>query len=175
MDPAEVGSYVRWTAWASSAVFTGTLVAFVVDVRRHGRPSIATRRAFVGFVGAHTIHFLTVLWLAQVTAGQNIREAGGWVGSLIVAGLFYAGSCAILGLWRRRAAGEDARRRLKVAGHVAVVFIGAIFVSSYAVRAVTYRGFSIPVAIMTSAIWVYLRFGDWKALSAGSSRAPAHL
>ena len=168
MTPDDVGLYVRLTAWASSAVFTWSLVAFVVDVRRTGRPSQGPPRTFLAFIGTHTIHFATVLWLAQVTGGQNVRDAGGWVASLIVAALFYAGSCAVLRLWRLRAAGEEVARRLRVASHVAVVFITLIFLSSYVVRALTSPGFALPVVGMTSAVLVYLKWGGWRTTSPAS-------
>ena len=171
--PVDVGLYVRLTAWASSAVFTGSLVAFVVNVRRTGRPSAGTRRAFLAFIAAHTVHFLTVLWLAQVTGGRNVRDAGGWVSSLVVAALFYAGSCAILPLWRRRAAGEDAPRRLTVLSHVAVVVITAIFLSSYIVRALTSPAYAIPVLVMTSVVLVYLRSAGWRGAPSGAGPWPA--
>src|SRR2546425_395047 len=175
MDAADVAFYARLTALASSVVFTGALAAFTVDVPRGGRPSVATRAAFMAFVGVHTIHFLTVLWLAQVSGGQNVRDAGGWTASLIVAALFYSGSYAILGLWRRRAAGEAAGRPLSVVSHLAVVFIGVVFLSSYVVRALSAPGYVIPVAVITAAILAYLRFGGWRARSTGSGQVPARV
>jgi hypothetical protein len=159
----------------SSAVFTGALAAFVVGVRRHGRPSATTRGAFLAFLGAHTIHFLTVLWLARATGAQNVRDAGGWVASAVVAVLFYAGAFSVLALWRRRAAGEAASRRLRAASHAAVVFIWAIFIASYGALAFGMPRYVIPVVLMTATVWTYLRFGDFGAMQSRSGAVPAHL
>jgi hypothetical protein len=175
MDPVEVGFYVRLTAWMSSAAFTGALAAFVIGVRRRGRPPVATRSAFLGFLGAHTIHFLTVLWLARATGGQNVRDAGGWVVSAVVAILFYVGSFTVLALWRRRAAGQAAGRRLRVMSHAAVLFIWAIFMGSYVALAVSMPRYVIPVVLMTATVWAYLRLGGWNAMPTGSGPVPAHL
>ena len=90
------------------------------------------------------------------------------MGSLIVAALFYVGACAILRLWRLRAAGEDAPRRLRVVSHVAVVVITAIFLSSYVVRARTAPGYGIPVLAVTSAVWAHFKLGSWRAMPSGS-------
>jgi hypothetical protein len=114
-----------------------------------------------------------VLWLAAATSGENIRDAGGWVVSVGVAVIFYAGAFAILGLWRRRAANEVVSRRLRVGSHAAIVFIGAVFVSSYAARSLAAPGFGIPALVMTAAIGTYLKYGGWSAISAGSGQVTA--
>ena len=134
----ETALVVRATARVSAAVFAASLVfaarrlaaGAAVDVRAARRADVG---AFAVFLAAHTIHFASVALLAAATGGQNIRDAGGYIGTFVVAGAFYAACAAVLrGKLRGAPRWTTAAERRTEIGTTAIVWI--VFFQAYALR-----------------------------------------
>ena len=156
MDEEQVGLIVRVTARLSAIAFMAALALFAVRYHaapRHARGSI---RLFVAFIVMHTIHFSAVVWLAVLTAGENIRERDGWPVVLVVAAAFYLSAFGILRVWRGIGSGRAVSPRELLAAHVAVVFIAAIFVNSYVGRVRTMPVYWLWTVGMVLVVTAYL-------------------
>jgi FtsH-binding integral membrane protein len=154
MDQAQVESVVRMTARLSAAAFALALIAF--SLRRANRPRPGLHlHLFVAFVLAHTVHFSAVMWLAAVTAGENIRSRGGWLVVLAAAALFYSAAFAILRAW----ISLFARRTPSVAtwwtAHAGVVLIALIFLNSFVARADRVPAYWAPALFTIAAVVTY--------------------
>lgn len=146
---------VRVTARISAAAFVAALIAFSI---RRGNPVRVSHaiRLFIAFVLAHTIHFGAVVWLAVITAGQNIRARGGWTLMLLVAALFYLVSFTILRAWTYLAGRRAMSRGHWGAAHAGVVLIALVFLNSYAARVGTMPNYWVPALVMIAAVIAYL-------------------
>ena len=106
---AAPGTICFASARLSAAIFAAALILFAAGHHHDRRLLQFGIRLFAGFVGAHTIHFGAVAWLAVVTAGENIRERDGWPVVVTVALLFYMAAFVVLRAWGD--AGLGASRR----------------------------------------------------------------
>jgi hypothetical protein len=129
---------VRVTARVSAALFAVSLLAAARRLGARDRAAVpALRRgdlaAFAAFVAGHTIHFAAVALLAVATAGQNIRDAGGYVATAAVGLAFYAACAGVLRAKARDTAGWTAagQRRIEIA---TIVVVWIIFFQAYALR-----------------------------------------
>jgi hypothetical protein len=154
VDQPTVELIVRLTARLSAAIFAAALVLFAAGYQHDRRHLYAGSRLFAGFVVAHTIHFLTVAWLAFVTAGDNIRERDGWAVVVTVALLFYMAVFSVLRAWGDAAVGRSSRR-LRVTANVAVVAIAAVFLNSYLARVVRMPLYWLPALGLVGIVAFY--------------------
>jgi hypothetical protein len=154
VDQAQVELLVRVTARISAAAFAAALIALSLRRRNPFRASHEIR-FFIAFILAHTIHFGTVMWLAVMTAGQNIRIRGGWIVVLPVAALFYLAAFAILRAWISLAARRVLPRGDWWAAHVGVVLIALIFLNSYIARVGRMPAYWVPAILMIAAVVAY--------------------
>ena len=146
---------MRLTARISAATFAAALILFAAGYQRDRRRLYLGTRLFVGFVVAHTIHFVTVVWLAVVTAGRNIEERDGWLVVVAVALLFYLAAFLVLRRWRDAAGGHSATWSHRVAGDVAVVAIAAVFLNSYLGRVARMPVYWLPAIGLAGAVALY--------------------
>ena len=156
MDQPTVELVVRVTARVSAATFAAALLLFAAGHQRHRRLLALGTRVFAGFIVVHTIHFASVVWLAVVTAGENIRERDGWVVVVTVALVFYTAAFVVLRAWHDTAMGRSPSRGLHVAGKAAIVVIGAVFLNSYVGRAVQMPVYWLPAAGLAAAVALYI-------------------
>ena len=154
MEQPDVELIVRVTARISAALFAAALISFAAAARRHqGRgPRI---RLFIAFLLAHSIHFGAVMWLAALTAGENIRARGGWILVLTVAALFYLAAFSILRAWSRPAAGRAPSRVERLSAHAGVAFVALIFLNSYAARAGRMPVYWVPTILLLAVVVAY--------------------
>src|SRR5438045_5786347 len=155
----ETAVVVRLTARVSAAVFAVSLLASArrlaagetADVGAARRVDIA---AFAVFLAAHTIHFAAVLMLAAASGGANIRGAGGWIPTLVVAAAFYAACGAVLRGKLRAAPRWTAAgpRRLEVAT-MAIVWI--VFFQAYALRLLQSAWFTALAAALAASLAMF--------------------
>jgi len=137
VDSDQAALIVRVTARVSAAVFAVSLVAAARRLRASDTALIRARRhdlaAFGTWVAVHTIHFAAVLLLAVASGGRNIRDAGGWTGTIVVALAFYVACAAVVRAKARRGIGwtSVAGRRIELWTSVAVWLI---FFQAYALR-----------------------------------------
>lgn len=155
VDQPTVELIVRLTARLSAAIFAAALVLFAAGYQHDRRRLDCGTRLFAGFIVAHTIHFVTVVWLAVVTAGENIRERDGWAVVGMVALLFYMAVFLVLRAWGDAAAGRSSSRSLRVTAKVAVVAIAAVFVNSYLARVVRMPVYWLPVFGLAGIVALY--------------------
>jgi hypothetical protein len=153
---------VRLTARLSAAVFAAALALFAL--RRAGRPAVG---ALATFIVIHSVHFATVVWLAAISGGGNIRDRGGWTVVLVVAAVFYAAAFTMLRAWRRAAAGGSVTTAHRVLTHTGAITIWLIFMNSYVSRIPSDGRFAIPAIVLTLALVAYL----WRGLPASAGRA----
>ena len=137
MDEPQVRLIVQVTARLSAIAFLAALSLFAARLGPRPRKVGGAIALLTTFVVLHTIHFGAVSWLAILTAGENIRERGGWPFMMGVAAAFYLAAFGILRLWRSVASARPVSRPQGLAAHVGVLFIAAIFLNSYAARAET--------------------------------------
>lgn len=156
MDEPTVALIVRLTARVSAATFAAALILFAAGYQHDRRRLSSGTRLFAGFIVAHTIHFLTVAWLAVVTDGENIRERDGWAMVVTVALLFYMAAFLVLREWRDVALGRSSSRSLHVAANVAVVAIAAVFLNSYLARVVRMPVYWLPAVGVAGTLTLYL-------------------
>jgi hypothetical protein len=153
----ETAALVRATARVSALVFAASLAAAArrlaagADIRAARRADIA---AFAAFLGAHTIHFATVLMLAGATSGENIRHAGGWIPTLAAAGAFYASCAAVLrGRLRQTARWATAgARRLDVA---TMAILWLVFFQAYALRLFQSAWFAALAVVLAASLALF--------------------
>ena len=162
MDQAQVESLVRVTARISAAAFVTALIAFSIRRANPARVSYAIR-SLIAFIAVHTIHFGAVMWLAGMTAGENIRARGGWTLLVPVAVLFYLAAFAILRAWWSLAARPSASRGVPWTSHAGVAFIALIFLNSYVARVGTLPAYWVPATVMIAAVFAYSGF--WRRMS----------
>ena len=137
VDSDQAALIVRVTARVSAVVFATSLLAAARRLGADAAGAAATRRAdlaaFAAFVTMHTIHFAAVALLAVVTAGQNIRNAGGYTATAIGGLAFYAACAAVV-----RAKARGGVRWTSVAERRTEVWTSAgvwlIFFQAYALR-----------------------------------------
>ena len=155
MDQPTVELIVRLTARVSAATFAAALILFAAGYQHDRRRLSFGTRLFAGFVVAHTIHFVTVGWLAVVTAGENIRERDGWAVVVAVALLFYLAVFSVLRAWGDAALGRSSSRRLRVTANVALVAIAAVFLNSYLARVVRMPVYWLPAVGLAGTVTLY--------------------
>jgi hypothetical protein len=155
VDQPQVELLVRLTARLSAAAFVAALILFSVRGPNRGAGARYEIRVFVAFILAHTVHFSTVVWLAVLTAGQNIRIRGGWAVVLTVAALLYFASFAVLRAWSTLAAGRDLPRGGRLAAHASVALIALIFLNSYITRVGRMPVYWAPAILMIAAVVMY--------------------
>ncbi len=191
MDESQVLLLVRVTARASAAAFAAALILFTI--RNRYRPQSAPHHisVFVTFILVHTIHFGTVLWLAALTSGRNIRERDGWAVVLTAAVLFYVVTLGILQTWRRRESASHVSRSRRLAASAGVALVALVFLNSYVARIERMPVYWLPASALILIVAGYLaqdysadraarlraaRFGakgcDRSPQSRGSSRVP---
>ena len=153
MDEEQVGLIVRVTARLSAIGFLAAIGLFAA--RFPGKVGGAIR-LLTSFLVAHTIHFGAVTWLAMLTAGENIGERGGWPVAMTVAAAFYLSAFAVLRMWRRVASARPVSRLERLAAHLGVLFIAAIFLNSYAARVATKPAYWLWIAGLVSVVTVYM-------------------
>jgi len=145
MDQSTVELLVRVTARLSAAIFGAALILSAADYHHQRRRIHLGTRLFAAFIGAHTIHFGTVAWLAVVTRGENIRDRDGWAIVVTVALLFYIAAFVVLRAWGEAAVGRPPSRSLRATANVAVVAIAAVFLNSYLARVERMPVYWLPV------------------------------
>ena len=155
MDQPAVELIVRLTARVSGAIFAAALILFAAGYQQNRRRLYLGTRLFAGFIVAHTIHFLTVAWLAVVTAGENIRERDGWPVVVTVALLFYLAVFSVLRAWGDAALGRPSSRGLRVTANVAVVAIATVFLNSYLGRVARMPVYWLPAAGLAGIVALY--------------------
>ena len=155
VDQPAVELIVRLTARVSAASFAAALILFAAGYPHNRRRLSLGTRLFAGFIVAHTIHFVTVGWLAVVTAGENIRQRDGWAVVLTVALLFYMAVFLIRRAWGDAALGRSSPRSLRVTANVAVVAIAAVFLNSYLARVARMPVYWVPVAGLVGILALY--------------------
>jgi len=151
---------VRVTARVSAVLFAMSLFA---GARRLGARDAAllgaARRddlaAFGVWIAAHSIHFAAVALLAFVTAGQNIRGAGGYLATLAVGLAFYAGSGAVVRVKARPSTGWTAAGQRRLETGLAIV-IWIVFIQAYARRALQSPWFATLAIGLAAALAAFL-------------------
>jgi hypothetical protein len=154
VDQPTVELIVRLTARLSAAIFAAALMLSAAGYQ-HDRRRLFGARLFAGFVVAHTIHFVTVAWLAVVTAGENIRGRDGWAVVVTVALLFYMAVLLVLRASGDAAVGHSSSRSLRVTANVAVVAIAAVFLNSYRARVVRMPVYWLPALGLAGIVALY--------------------
>ena len=100
VDGDQAALIVRVTARVSAVVFATSLLAAARRLGADDAGVSAVRRAdlaaFAVFIAMHTIHFAAVALLAVVTAGQTIRDAGGYTATAVGGLAFYAACAAVV-------------------------------------------------------------------------------
>ena len=155
MDQPTVELMVRLTARLSAAAFAAALILFASGYQHDRRRLSLATRLFAGFIVAHSIHFLTVIWLAVVTAGENIQERDGWAVVIAVGLLFYVAVFLVLRGWRDATRGHSPSRGPGVTADVAVVAIAAVFLNSYLGRVGRMPIFWWPAAALAGTVALY--------------------
>ena len=156
VDEEQVRLIVRVTARLSAVAFLAALGLFAVRYHASPRKTGGPIQLLVSFIVMHTIHFSAVVWLAVLTAGENIRERDGWPFVTVVAAAFYASAFGILRVWRGVGSGRAVSRRELLPAHVAVLFIAAIFINSYVSRVKTMPIYWLWTVGMVLVVTVYL-------------------
>jgi hypothetical protein len=159
LDVEQAALLVRVTARVSAGVFATALVASArrlsaggtLGLRRYRRADLA---CFTLFLVAHTIHFAAVGVLAFASAGQNIRDAGGYAPTAAVAVAFYVACGAVLRAKARTAprwktAGE---RRVEICTS-GVLWI--VFVQAYALRLAQSWLFAALALVLTGSFALF--------------------
>ncbi|HXW08104.1 MAG TPA: hypothetical protein VD833_22935 [Vicinamibacterales bacterium] len=155
MDQPTVELIVRVTARVSAALFAAALILFAAGYQYNRRRLYFGTCLFAGFIVAHTIHFLTVAWLAVVTAGENLRERGGGAVAMAIALLFYMAVFSVLRAWGDAAVGRSSSRSLRVTANVALVAIAAVILNSYLARVVRMPLYWLPAAGLVGIVGLY--------------------
>jgi hypothetical protein len=156
VDQPTVELIVRLTARLSAALFAAALILFAAGYPHDQRRQYVGTRLFEGFIVAHTIHFVTVAWLAVVTSGENIRERDGWAAVGTVAVLFYAAAFVIVRAWNDVMTGHSPSRKLRVTANVAVAAIAAVFLNSYFARVALMPIYWLLAVGLAGIVAVYL-------------------
>jgi hypothetical protein len=171
VEQPQVELIVRLTARASATLFAAALILFATG-SRSGRSGVRYGiRLFLGFVLAHTIHFSAVVWLAVLTAGENIEERDGWTVVLTVGALFYFAAFLIVRAWRAIDSGRTLPRRDRLAANAAITLIALAFLNSYLARVPDRRIFWLPAICLVVSVAVY--FVRLRAVTNPARRAAA--
>jgi hypothetical protein len=155
VDQPSVELIVRLTARVSATTFAAALILFAAGYQHDRRRLYLGTGLFAGFIVAHTIHFVTVAWLAVVTGGENIRERDGWAVVVTVALLFYMAVFIVLRAWGDAALGRSSSRSLRVTANVAVVAIAVVFLNSYLARVVRMPVYWLPAVGLAGIVALY--------------------
>jgi hypothetical protein len=172
VDHPGVELIVRLTARVSGAIFAAALILFAAGYQQNRRRLYFGTRLLAGFIVAHTIHFLTVAWLAVVTAGENIRERDGWPGVVTVALLFYLAVFSVLRVWGDTVQGRPSSRSLRVTANVAIGAIAAVFLNSYLARVARMPMYWLPAVGLAGIVAVYFVRTRGAALPAVRGQRP---
>ena len=173
MEQPQVELIVRLTARVSGTAFAAALILFAVGHRRGRRGARYGVRLFLGFIVAHTIHFSAVVWLAGLTAGENIQERGGWPVVLAAALLFYLTVFAILRAWRVLDSGGVLSPGGRLAAHAGITLIAVVFLNSYLGRVSDKPLYWLPAIGMVVSVGVYLVHMRAAPNPAGPAGAPS--
>jgi hypothetical protein len=155
VEQPQVELIVRLTARASATLFAAALILFAIGPRPGRRGVRYAIRLFLGFVLAHTIHFSAVVWLAVLTAGENIQERDGWTVVLAVGALFYFAAFLIVRAWRGIDSGRMLPRRDGVAANAAITSIALAFLNSYLSRVPDKPIYWLPAICLVASVAVY--------------------
>ena len=156
MDDEQVRLIVQVTARLSALAFLAALGFFAARFRPRPQRVGDAIGLLTAFLVLHTIHFGAVGWLAVLTAGENIRERGGWPFMMAVAAAFYLAAFGILRVWRGVASTRPVSRPEGLAAHLGVLFIAGIFLNSYAARAETRPIYWVWIVGMVLAVVAYM-------------------
>jgi hypothetical protein len=173
VEQHQVEMLVRFTARVSAAAFVAALLLFSLGDRRHPRGAWPEIRLFVAFVLAHTIHFGTVVWLAVITDGENIRQREGWPVVLTVAVLFYLSAFGILRAWHSRRSGRVMSRAGWLMAQSGVALIAVVFLNSYLSRVERMPVYWIPTIVMVIVAAMY--FARLRRMEPPARTSQAHV
>lgn len=151
---------VRVTARVSAVLYAMSLLAGARRLRARDAAALGAARrddlaAFGIWIAAHSIHFAAVALLAVVTAGQNIRDAGGYLGTLAVGLAFYTGCGAVVRVKGRPTAGWTAAGQRRLETSIAIV-IWIVFFQAYALRALQSPWFATLALVLAAALATFL-------------------
>lgn len=156
MDGELVRLAVRVTARLSAIAWLAALALCAIRYRTEPRRIVEAIRLLVAFIVLHTIHFGTVVWLAVLTAGENVDERGGWPAMLGAAAAFYLAAFSILRMWGGVATAQPVSDAARGAAQLGVLFIAAIFLNSYVSRTESMPIYWIWTMAMVLVVIVYL-------------------
>ena len=156
VDQATVELIVRLTARLSATLFAAAVALFAAGSPHDRRRQNFATRLFTGFIVAHTIHFVTVAWLAIATAGENIRERDGWAVVTTVAVLFYAAAFVVVRAWTAVTRGHSPSRKIGVMPNVALAAIAVAFLNSYVARVALMPVYWLPAVGLAGILTMYL-------------------
>jgi hypothetical protein len=159
LDVAQAALLVRVTARVSAGVFAAMLVVSArrlsaggtLDQPRYRRADLA---CFALFLVAHSIHFAAVGGLAFASAGQNIRDAGGYAATAVVAIAFYVACGAVLRAKARTTARWTTTRERRVEVWTSGV-LWIVFVQAYALRFVQSWLFAVLALVLTGSLALF--------------------
>jgi hypothetical protein len=171
VDQPTVEGVVRLTARLSAAAFAAAVMLFALGYPHDRRRAHVATRLFAGFIGAHTIHFAAVAWLAVLTSGENIRERDGWAAVTVVGALFYGAAFVVLREWSAVVSGPLPLRRMRGIATVALAAIAAAFLNSYLARVAFMPWYWLPTIGMAGILATYL--ARTRAVAARDALRPA--
>lgn len=159
LDVEQAALLVRVTARVSAVVFA---TALVVSARRLSagattepmRYRSADLGCFTLFLVAHTIHFAAVVALAVAAAGQNIRDAGGYLVTGVAAIAFYVACGTVLRVKTR----ETPRWTTSGARRIEIWINGVVWivlVQAYALRFVQSWLFAALALVLTGSLALF--------------------
>jgi hypothetical protein len=134
LEPERAAWLVRVTARASAVIVAANLIATTHRARAVATPGLRTAdlATFAAFLASHTVHFVCVVLLARATAGENIRNAGGWLSVVVTAIVFYIGAAVVLRAKQRPAGWRTKKELFAESSLLLVVWI--VFFQAYALR-----------------------------------------
>lgn len=148
MTPEGIHHLVVGTGRLSAALFFVALLGAGVGYR--------AVQLWWAFIGAHTIHFSMVVWLAFASDAANLRDIGGWPTALGAgAGFYLLAACAAF-TWS-----DIGSRAVRLLGHVGVVLIALAFIATYVPLLATSALFALPVVGIVGALGFYLARVLW--------------
>ena len=150
---------VRLTARTSALLFAASQASQAMG----SRGAQAWRPLYLGFMAAHAAHFAVVTGYAKATGGRalfpggrSLTDVGGWP---TVAGIYtFFAALAATG-WAAGTLSARTTPGVGVAGRIATVIIGAMFVGSYLGQLPRSGWNAVPAAIVSAAIAANLRTG----------------
>jgi ABC-type amino acid transport system permease subunit len=150
---------VRLTARTSALLFAASQASQAMG----SGAAHAWRPLYAGFMAAHAAHFAVVIRYAKATGGRalfpggrNLTDVGGWP---TVAGIytFFAGLAATG--WAAGTLAATTTPGVGVAGRIATVIMGAMFVGTYLGQLPRSGWNAVPAAMVSAAIAANLRTG----------------